>query len=1346
MPRLFRLRGRWLARIGVGLAALVVLVIVVHTWVVPAVVGRLLAARLGGAVSFRGWWVDGRSAGVVGLVVHEGLRGTQTPVWLSADRATTDLTLGGLLRGRLWPGRVTVRSPRVTLRLDRRGELLSRIGAAAGDLSALPVLVAEGAEVRFRQEGRPEMVVHQVTARLAPDGDKLSLAARSSDPDWGSVQVLGQFSPDFAAGGLELKSTRSVTLTPARVAAIPFVAPEVWENVVPDGEVDVRITLERSASGGGQGTRVRTEIGLHGTTVSSPPLDLTATGTSGTVVVDGLKVLLNDVTGRAIAGGIKARGTLDFSHSPTVFDVDLDLARVNVADTPARWRLGELGVTGRLTGRACMHAVFRPEAVDMSGTTGEASVEEGTIQGIPFKSLRLVMSAKGKDLHYETPKAGGRSSRDGSPEGRRPSSVWTHGVLPLVALQMIASQPPPASKPPQPPAIALPKALTTHIELEDVELAQLIARTEQLLRFPFPLPIAGKLSMKVDVTIPLGKLQVIRDYAFHGDLTLTGASIYGVDVGRMSARVDLADGMLVLSDVRGRLVDRPAGGPDNPPEPEAADVPRTGLLPPGCFRGSLRAGLDPPGPLTVRFEGDNLPLGELVAPVLPRPTPLSGLVTIRSEATADLKTARDPEAWTASGEVTSRQLRSPDAQLDQVAVRFTLKRGRLEVPELTARLQDRPLAARFGVDLKPPHAFRGHLDVTAWDLARVLDWRPGTARAPASGTFSARAEVSGTLHPPRVSSEGQGRFDRLAIGPVTIGKVPFEWTTRDDAIVVTVADAHPLGGQLEAEAAVPVMLGKPITGSATFTAIDTAPLAAAVFRGALALVGKGSGKVDVTILPDGSSFEVTGRLSAPDLSVQGIPAEKVEVSVRTRGGSVGYEVTAESLGGPVRLKGSIPLGDGPRGHVADGELQAVGFLLDRLWKARGITGATARLLGRGAFDANVRAVLEGPGAGLYTHGILELRDLRWGESLPLGRVRGIVAGTPTLWRVDPVSGEILGGPVSGFLRASLPRGDGIGPEAGFELRVDRAPLRNALAFLPGLSRDLDGYGTLQLSGTIGRSSHATADLTVARARVAGVALSDLKVPAELTAAGGNGTGVLRLRQWSARLAGGQFRGDASFRIGTDRTFESNLTLADLDLEPIVRAFTEGPRPASGRVSGRVSLGGPNPEQPEHYRGRVDLNLSDASLVALPVFREIDRFLGAARGGLFERGHLSGTIAGRQIIVDPLTLEGRLVQVHGSGTLGVDGQLNLEVLVNTNQIIPQTGQALVGLIPGLRNGRGRNAEDYLQVANFLSNRLLKLRVTGTLRSPTVAIDPTVTVANAAVSFFAGVLKLPLGLIK
>ena len=110
------------------------------------------------------------------------------------------------------------------------------------------------------------------------------------------------------------------------------------------------------------------------------------------------------------------------------------------------------------------------------------------------------------------------------------------------------------------------------------------------------------------------------------------------------------------------------------------------------------------------------------------------------------------------------------------------------------------------------------------------------------------------------------------------------------------------------------------------------------------------------------------------------------------------------------------------------------------------------------------------------------------------------------------------------------------------------------------------------------------------------------------------------------------------------------------------------------------------------RGRVDIDIDDASLVSIPVFRELDRFLGAAKGGgLFEDGDLHGTISNRTLFVEQLTLQGKIVQIHATGSITLEGSLNLEVLVNTTQIIPQSGLALVNVIPGLGTALGRGEE-------------------------------------------------------
>src|SRR5690606_12325195 len=150
----------------------------------------------------------------------------------------------------------------------------------------------------------------------------------------------------------------------------------------------------------------------------------------------------------------------------------------------------------------------------------------------------------------------------------------------------------------------------------------------------------------------------------------------------------------------------------------------------------------------------------------------------------------------------------------------------------------------------------------------------------------------------------------------------------------------------------------------------------------------------------------------------------------------------------------------------------------------------------------------------------------------------------------------------------------------------------------------------------------------------------------------------------------------------EQAYRGSLRLDAIDVELISRLLTDARRPASGSLSGTATFAGTRPSDPRRLRGRIDLELADASLVELPVFRELTRFLGATRGGVFEAGELDAAIANGQVLVESLQLVGRVAQLHGEGTVGLDSRLDLRMLINTNQIIPQTGEALVRLIPGL----------------------------------------------------------------
>ncbi|HEX8199881.1 MAG TPA: YdbH domain-containing protein, partial [Isosphaeraceae bacterium] len=598
-------------------------------------------------------------------------------------------------------------------------------------------------------------------------------------------------------------------------------------------------------------------------------------------------------------------------------------------------------------------------------------------------------------------------------------------VLGLIAFQAPAAQPKaaaPAPAPSQPAAprpggggLILPRTISTEIEFEDVDLNQLLARV-QAMGIRVPVPLAGRLTLKAKATIPLGALRDVKEYAFNGEATLKGASIAGVDLGLVAARLVLDKGVLDLSDFRGRLVDRPAGGAANPPE-ATEPVPAEGPLPPGGFRGQLHAEISPPGKLTARFEGRELPVGELAAPALPQPTPLSGLVTVDVRADGSVATLADPKAWTASGHLESVRISYRQTTLDAVSTSVSLKEGRLDVPDLAAKLAGHPLTAKLTAELAAPYAFDGHLDVADWSLADVLAFVPSAPRpAPIAGRLTARAQASGTLAPMKLQTGGEGRIAEFRAGPVPLGEVPFRWATEGDTVVISGVEAQPFGGKVTAEARVPATGGgRPAQGSATVTGIDTARLAALVPDGGLTLTGTASGKVDFAIPtagePGGSAVQANVQLAAPDLTVQGIPAQGVAASLWVRQGVLNYEILAESLGGKIRFKGDVPLGAAAaegQAAVLNAQVQAVAFRLEDLWRILKVTGTPSHLGGLGALDANIRTALRDPRA-LSANGVVEVRNLRWGEHFPLGRVRGTVVLTPSAWQVESFTGELLGG-------------------------------------------------------------------------------------------------------------------------------------------------------------------------------------------------------------------------------------------------------------------------------------------------------------------------------------------------
>ncbi len=153
------MKSRSLRRLGLGMAIAMPLIgLIVWYVVIPRVIVAAIRQRHEGHVTIAGWWIDGSSAGVTGLTLHE-TPAADSPTWAAVDRVSTDLTFGALLRGRFIPRRIVFDRAVISYRIADDGQPLTRIPLRQSQGGGLPALVVHDSRLTLHQDGRPEMVI-----------------------------------------------------------------------------------------------------------------------------------------------------------------------------------------------------------------------------------------------------------------------------------------------------------------------------------------------------------------------------------------------------------------------------------------------------------------------------------------------------------------------------------------------------------------------------------------------------------------------------------------------------------------------------------------------------------------------------------------------------------------------------------------------------------------------------------------------------------------------------------------------------------------------------------------------------------------------------------------------------------------------------------------------------------------------------------------------------------------------------------------------------------------------------------------------------------------------------------
>jgi hypothetical protein len=1409
-----RKRGKWLKRIALAFLILVVAGVFVVRQLVPAIIVGQLAAFYTGKVSIASWWLHADSAGIEGLVLHEG-SAADSRVWLTVKKIGVDISMRRLFQGRVIPKLVEIDSPAIDLHLDKDGGLLTRIPLnTAGPKSQekLPRLEVKEAKLTFHQTGRPAMTVEHIAATANPEGKtEVKLSGGASDPNWSDWTLIGSTDARFSKGKVHLAG-KNVDATREKVLSIPYAPAFAWACVMPTGNLDVMLDL-----GWGPGKKnpktlavdVAVQVKFDRSHVDVELLGFSADQVTGRLFYSNKIVKLENAKGKALGGAVSVHGAMDFREVIDTYDLDLAVDGIDITRAPRKWNIPATGLSGSLSATCALDLALGPEFADLRGTTAKGTIRNPKLQGIPIDSIVFTLDT-GKPPAVDSAKnvlmRGFKSilSRD-----HRSALVDAFiGPLELATVDGLiaidADDPPAAGakrenrsnskgENAQPAAIiedesksgatAEPseetprgerkKSAATVIEAtrstpnaagDEKAAASAVGaakpnagtigagaepRNASGYVFQIPRSISTRLKLgKIDVEISLdpsmAKVPLVgntnfRQLKFQGRAGIDLTRIADIEIGDLAARFGLEDGVASIGRFEGRVLDPPGGEPgvDRPRIKEAFPV--SGPPPPGAFRGSLRAEIDPERDLIAQLETNLVPLGDIVARFLPEPTPFSARVTIDARARAPMTALGDPSRWTIDGSTSSPRVVYRTTEFEGVASEWSLKADHVIINYVKANLRNQPFSASGDMGLSGERRFTASVEATEWPIADLIAMAGrSTSTTKFSGSVSAKTNANGTITPLTYALDGAGKVDRLEVGGEKLGDVKIDWKTQNGKILVKANEAALFGGKFGFEALVPTNASGDVDGKADIKNVDLADLANRLFDGAVELGGAADG--DLTFhfgpldAPDLAKARGDLNLTAPGLKVENVSVDRFRAALDVKNGKVFYTLKAVSGGGTIELSGDAPLDlkKKPKGRelIAATKARVRDIRIDDIGRQLGYLSDDTRLRGLGDFDLNLDAP-ENDSNRIVAKGSAQLRSLILEPFMNIGELKGNLLYTSKRWSMSPISGVVVGGAVSGRVESEAQK---TGPPiVRYDLKLADFELKEAFAAVPQLAALFHGSGTARLNGEFVRDVEATAQLFVPRATFYSLPLMNTQASATIDYSPIRRSGEVRVTQWKSRLAGGHVDARMLARMGNNNSFNFGMTFSQVDLETITHILLPSGTTATGKLNGEMRLEGPSFEHLSKLRGKILVDLDDASLLNLPVLGDVAKFLGIGKGSVFQDGDLAATIADNRLSIDRFTLVGKILQLHSRGTIDRKGHLNLKVVVNMSELISAPAQLVMTFLPS-RRGAG-----YVRMRDFLSNQLIKIRVTGTIQSPNIARDSSIELDEDQTGFFADFLR-------
>lgn len=1387
-------RTAWLRKtLWITLVALLLLagggLIALRSYLSSAAAVRQVAERLqemlGGHVEIQSAQIGLTGASSVhSIEAYED--GESNKPWLRIDDVTADVSALSVLRGGS-PEDIRLQGARIRLRFDDEGRLLTKLPTKKKTApERLPRLHIDGGELTFDRQNRAPMIIRGVHADITSGDNGLTLKGTVSDPFWGDWKADGDFNTTGSKGGITL-DTENVEVTMPKLKAIAFVPLSVWREVHIKGTTPAQVRLDMETKSDKTSVSYRVEISPRDAHVQVPSIDLDAEHANGRAVIADEIVELDNVRGKTAGGSIEVSGKLNFHDEPTRLAFQTGVRDVVLHELPRSWKVPS-EINGKLTGSANLVVTIKKSKVETSGS-GEGVILDAKWGGFSIrKPVRLSLHSEGGRFRFRRPEPTGpiqakkietqtranypkldqhfavvqaaKPDKQPDPPPNHPAAdsdiqnipaemvnLLDHGIK-LVADGLskgieAAAQTLGKLKPPSKPN-EQPTYLDVDLNLQNVDIAQLV----QKLKLNLPYAITGRLTFQVHVSIPVNTAGDMKAYRLRGTAKMPSFNVAGLAMTNVEAKVRYANGVLDLENLSGQM----------PATKERAQEQA------GKFDGNARVEVVPRGDLQAALKLDRLPLSTLLSLVPGVGKGVAGILSGTVQARAPLMKLSDPASWRGEAKLNVPSVVVFGIPLRDAVADLIVDETRARLSTLKADLEGAPLTGEGEVQLQGAYPFKAEVHMGRGDLTTLNRLAPAY-RPPfvLKGRTQLDGAVTGTLKPLQFDTTGKLNARELVVERFTVDNLSLRWSKDKDDLKLDAIKMELYGGGVTGSARLPLSATAPGSANLDIRNLDVKAMAQALPAFPVRLEGKISGTVKGKLSPAEEDRPRTWtsdvEVSAPQMRVQGIPAEKLKGTIDSRAGKTTYNLQGETLGGAFTIKGDLPMpgkeeekkpeaqgrsaseGNDPSlalrpcAFVADepggsGRLELRDAQLSRLWPVYNITGPLAGLDGRFSILLDYRHI--GPKLAPLGDGSFRIVNILWNDEFLGSGLQGSVRLTANALQLVNVTGDMADGLFLGRFHF------GLAPNSRSWFRIDlqQVEASRLLVPLPAVAAHVKGPVDVNLRGNIGRDWDGSGGATLARGQVYGMDITEWRIPLTFSFSPSQGSGELTVRDSHARLAQGRAHFEGTLNWGNGLRLVGRLLYYQVDMRTLLRHSPGVSSYASGRVSGRIDLAGSEMRSLNDLTARVQAKMEQGQALQMPVLRYITPYLRpGASSSTFQSGEMKGRLAGGIFRIERATLVGDFLKLLIFGTVNLAGNLNLEVSAQTGLycINPARSNAVrsripvVGAIPRLL---------LYEASSLLSAAVVHLRVTGTVQAPVVRVEPLLTFTEDAIRFFLG----------